>query len=143
MEWRPFNTHAFLKQSKKWDEKIKEIEQKLAEISELPAVENKTGVRSGKTSDLTQQTAMKKMELQEKLDRLKRDKEMLQYALDKLGEPDRELINGFYFSKKQRSIFVWNYGRKYGLCKDYVYSERNRVLKEMGEEIVKKFYGGE
>lgn len=143
MEWRPFNTHAFLKESKHWEEKRREILLKLEEISELPAIDNKTGIKSGKISDLTKQTAMKKIELEGELKKIDRNEEMLQYALGTLDGRERALIDGFYFSRKQRSIFVWEYGRKYGLCKDYVYAERERILKELGNRIIEKYYGAE
>lgn len=42
MKWRPFNTHAFLMQSRKWDDKKKRLEEELKELPELPSVEPKT-----------------------------------------------------------------------------------------------------
>lgn len=143
MKWRPFNTHAFLMQSRKWDDKKKRLEEELKELPELPAIENKTGVRSGKISDLTKQTAMKRIELEEKIKEIDHNKEMLEYGLSTLGEQERELIDGLYFSSRSNSAFVQEYGYKHAMCISYVYVKRKQILNDMGDKIIEKFYGGE
>lgn len=140
MNWRPFDTKSFLKASKKWDDDIKKLENELENMSMLPSVDNKTGIRSGNISDLTQRMAIRRLEIIAEIEELKLNKEMLRYGLNMLPKDSRELIHGFFFSDTPKSIFAREYGMKHGICDTYVYEERDRVLKEMGRYIESEFY---
>ena len=65
---------------------------------------------------------------------------MLDYALNKLTEADRALIDGFFYPKKSIGVFVEEYGRKHGLSKTLVYDERTKVLDKLRRIIEAEYY---
>lgn len=137
---RPFDTDLLLKKSKGFDEEIQKLQKKLDAIPELPAVNNESGIRGSEPSDPTGKLALRRMELIEKINEINLYKEMLECGLSVLTDDERIVINGFYFGKKRIRSFVWEYGRKHGLCKDYVYKRKNEVLRKMGDFILKNYY---
>ena len=139
-EWRHFDTEAFLKASRFWDEKIKELETELSNMSGLPAVNNESGIRGSDISDMTAQMALRRLKITAQIEDIKLDKEILKYALKMLSEEESELINGFFFPKKAIGTFVWEYSRKYAMSERKVYEERKRVLRKMGDLIEEEFY---
>ena len=141
MNWRPFDTNMFLKKSKYWPMEKAKLKKELDEMPELPSTENKSGVRSGNISDMTGQMAMRRLEIEAQIEEIELYEEMLRYGLSVLSEDEKDVINGFYFDGRAIGTFVWKYGRKSGICKDYVYAKRNRALKKMGDALLKKYYG--
>ena len=107
----------------------------------LPSVNNESGVRSGEIANPTAKTALRSLELQNKIQEIIHNEQMLNFALGQLSEDEKALINGFFYPNRTIGSFVYDYGRKYGLCKDYVYAERERVLDKMRRSIEKEFYG--
>ena len=140
MNYIHFDTLMFLKDSKNWGKEKKRLKEVLEAMSEIPSRDNPSGVRSGKISKLTQEMALKKIEIEDKLAQIELNEEMLKYGLDTLSESDKSLVVGLYMSSKRNGIVVWEWGRKYGLNKDYVYREVHRILWEMGEKIEARFY---
>lgn len=140
MSWRRFDIKAFLKDSHHWDEKIAELQQKLDDMPELPAVGNDSGVHSGNISDMTAQTALKRLQIVADIEEIKLNKEMLRYAIKRLTEDERRLLNAFFYPKKPIGIFVHEYGLEHGLSKNLVYAERERVLDKMRLLIEEEYY---
>lgn len=143
MNWRPFDTHSFLKASRHWDTDIKKLDQEMDALLTLPSIENSSGVRSSNISDMTAQTALRRLKIASQIEEIQLCKAMLDYALKRLPKDERELVNGFYFSNKARKVFVQEYGRRYGMCETYVYEKKTRVLQKMGDEILREYYGEE
>lgn len=135
------DVEGLIKDSKTADERLAKLKEELENIPELPSVDNKTGVRSSDPSDLTAQTALRRLKILAEIEEILLDKEMLNYALKRLTEDERALINGFFYPKKQIGVFVHEYGRTHGLCKDYVYDERTRVLDKIEGLIHEGYYG--
>jgi len=143
MEWIRFDIKSFLKSSRHWKRDRERLEQELNNLLLLPSVSNESGVRSGNIADPTAKTALRSLELQAKIEEILLNETMLQYALNQLTADERALIDGFFYPRKTIGIFVHDYGRKHGLCKDYVYAERERVLEKMRRIIEKEYYGEE
>lgn len=141
MSWIRFDTKSFLKASLKWDDDIRKLEEDMAAMSDLPSVDNQTGVRSSETSDLTARLALRKLEITAEIEKIKLNKEMLHYAMRSITERERELVNGFFFSDEPKWKVVEEYGLKYGQCSTYVYEERDRVLRKIGDIILSEYYG--
>lgn len=140
MDWRPFDIKSFLKASRYWRSERERFEQELNNLLYLPSVNNESGIRSGNIAEPTAKTALRSLELQAKIEEIKLNETMLDYALGKLTADERSLIDGFFFPKKNIGAFVYDYGRKHGLCKDYVYAEREKVLDKMRRIIEAEFY---
>ena len=143
MNWRRFDTEAFLKASKDWDEDLRKLREKLDNMPELPSVNNESGVRSSDISDMTYQMALRRLKIQSEIEELLLNKEMLRYSLRLLTEDERALVNGFYFPKKKIGVFVQEYGQSHGMSDRKVYYERNRVLKKIGLAIESEYYEDE
>ena len=143
MNWRPFDIKAFLRASRYWADDIAVLEQELKDMPELPAVSNDSGVHSSNVSDLTAQTAIRRLKITAEIEEILLNKEMLNYAFKRLTEDERELIDGLFYPQKKKSWFVQEYGRKYGLCDTYVYEKKNRILDKMKRLIEEAYYGEE
>lgn len=141
MKWIRFDIVAFLKDSPNWDDEIAKRQDELDSMPELPAINNPSGVRSGNTSNPAMRMALKRLEIEAEIDELRLNKEMLNYAFKSLTEDEKTLIHGFFFSRKRKSTFVYSYGRQHGLCRDYVYNERDRVLRKMQATLEREYYG--
>ena len=139
MKYVHFDTVMFLKDSKRWGKRKKQLRQRLESMSELPSVDNPSGVRSGAISKPTQRQALERLEIEEELAQIELQEEMLRYGLGGLNENDKELIVGMYLSSKRNGIVVHEWGRKNGLNKDYVYGELHRILRTMGDRIEEKY----
>ena len=135
------DVEGLIKDSKTADGRLKKLREELENMPELPSVDNKTGVRSSEPSDLTAQTALRRLKILAEIEEILLDKEMLNYALKRLTEDERALIDGVYFPKKKVSIFVQEYGLKHGMCDRNVYYEKDRVLDKMEQMIHKEYYG--
>ena len=141
MGWMRFDIIAFLKDSKDWNNELERLKNELDNISELPSVDNPSGVRSGRTADLTPQTALRELKIAAEIEEIRLNKEMLKFAKKSLTEREKALLEGFFFSHRQKGVFVDEFGKKYGICRDYVYDERDKVLKKMQNIIEKEYYG--
>lgn len=140
MEWRPFDIKSFLKASRHWKEDRRKLEQELKDLLYLPSINNESGVRSGNIAEPAAQIAMRRLKISEEIDKISRNEEMLDTALKSLTEDERVLVSGFYYPKTYIGVFVQEYGREHGLCKDYVYAERDRVLEKMRRVIEHNYY---
>lgn len=136
-----FPIRKFLKESKKWDDKIKKLKEELESMSELPSVDNQTGVRSGNISDLTGQTALRELKIQAEIEELLLNKEILRHGINTLTEDERALYDGFYNPKKRIGVFVEEYGKAHGMCDRTVRYEKDRMLEKLRITIEKDFYG--
>lgn len=141
MKW--FDIRGFLEASKGWDSKLEKLNNELNDLPYLPAVDNKSGVRSGDISDLTYSVTLKRLKITADIEEILLNKEMLNYAFKRLTEDERELIDGLFYPQKRKSVFVQEYGRKYGLCDTYVYEKKSRVLDKMKRLIEEAYYGEE
>lgn len=141
MEWRRFDIKSFLKASRHWKRDRERLEEELNNILYLPSVTNESGVRSGNIADTTAKTALRSLEIQAKIEEILLNEEMLNYAISQLTVDEKTLIDGFFYPRKTIGIFVHDYGRKHGLCKDYVYAEREKVLEKMRRIIEREYYG--
>ena len=141
MEFRPFDTKSFLKASQHWDEDIKQLQEELDNMPELPAMSSNNGIRSGEVSDLTSRMALRRLEIASKIEGILLYKEMLDFALKQLTKDERRIVNGFFFPKKPIGVFVLEYGKEKGLGKNLVYGERERVMKKIGRVIEEVYYG--
>lgn len=135
-----FPIKSFLKESLEWEDRIKKLKEEQEALLGLPSVDNSTGIRSSEPSNMTASIALRRLKIQSEIEEILLDKEMLRYAIKQLSEDERELLNGFFYPKKPKGLFVWEYGRKHGLGKNLVYEEKDRVLEKMRVCIEEEYY---
>ena len=140
MSWQHFDILSFLKASKDWDDDLKKLQTELDNISYLPAGGNESGVRGSDISEPPYRIAVRELEIQAEMEEILLNKEILKYALNKLTEDEKDLINGFFYPKKRISVFVYEYGRRRGLSKTLVYDERTKVLDKLRRIIEAEYY---
>lgn len=133
-----FNPTKFLKESKKWKDKLKDIKDELDSIAELPAIES-SGVQSSSISDLTYNTALKRLKLTNEQEYLEACISIRDWALSNLSPFDRELIEGFFYPKTSIYMFVENFKIENALCTSDVYSARREALDSFTKLIVTKY----
>ena len=109
-------------------------------MSELPSVNNESGVRSGKVSKPAETMAMRRIAIKEELAEIELNEEMLRFGIGTLTASEKELIMGMYFSERRNGVVVWEWGRKHGLNKDYVYDELHKILRDMGDKIEARYF---
>lgn len=131
MNWHRFDIKGFLKASKHWEEDKAKLEQEMDALLTLPSIKNESGVHSSNVSDITAQTALRRLQIQAEIEEIKLNEEMLNYALKQLTEDERALIDGFFYPRQKIGVFVEEYGRKHGMCKDYVYRDKDAALNKM------------
>lgn len=142
-KWHPYDIKQLIRESKFWEKREKEIRIKIADLRGLSSVNNESGVRTKEPSKITENTAIKILTLEKELEEIKTDREKLSYGLSVLDNNERSLVEDMYFSHKSKGIVVWEYGRKNGINKDYVYRDLNKILTKMSAEIDRRYYGAE
>ena len=143
MSWVRFDIKSFLKESRHWKEDKERLQQEMDARLTLPSVENSSGVRSTEVSDITARTALRRLEIQAEIEDILLNEEILAYAIKRLTEDERALFNGFYRPKKKIGVFVEEYGKQHGLCRDYVYDAREAMLDKMRILIEGEYYDKE
>lgn len=138
MQFVEFNPVKFLKASKKWKDKRKEIKDELDTLSELPAIES-SGVQSSNISDLTYNSAIKRIKLDNELKRIEKCIAVRDWALNSLSSFDRELIEGFFYPKNSIYMFVETFKMENALCTSDVYAARREALDAFTELITTKY----
>lgn len=133
-----FNPVKFLKDSKKWSAKLKEIEDEISSLIELPSIEG-SGVQTSNISDMTYNLALRRIKLDNERSYYLKAIAIKDWALANLSAHDRELIEGFFYPKTSIYRFVDDYGRKYALCTSDVYSARREALENFTELLTAKY----
>lgn len=140
MSWQHFDILPFLESSKHWQDDLRKLQNELDNISYLPAGGNETGVRGSDISETPYSITLQKLKIQAGINKIKKDMGMLDYGLKCLTEDEKELIDGFFYPKKAKGVFVYEYGRKHGLCKTLVYDKRTKVLDKLRRIIEAEYY---
>lgn len=132
-----FDPDRFLKDSKNWWKEKKNLEAELEAIPEIPAVEN-SEVHSTSTSDLTAKTALKKLMLQDEIERIDSYAEACRYAFDHLDPLDSEVLKSFYYSSGYLNYQIDRLANKYNAHPRTIYKYRRRALERFAK-LVKEY----
>lgn len=128
------DVEAFLKDSKKWDAEIKDLEKKKDEIVILSGISN-SEVHSGNISHPTEDTALRYQAITEEIERIHNYRDILAEALDWIDADDEALINGFFFGKKTINAFVDEYCIEHGCEVKTVYRRRAEAVNRLRKAI--------
>lgn len=139
--YKKFTPVDFIKDLKKHKKRKQELLEKLDELTGLPSIENKSGVKSTRVSDMTANQAIQRAKIQEEIDEIERCEAAHNYALSKLSEQERKLFEGFFEPKIPIWEFRMNWSESHYISESLVYKHRNQMLKKYAENI-KKYMGG-
>ena len=135
-----FDSEEFIKNLKKWrKEKEKYVEQ-LEALSELPAFDNKSGVRSSGISDPTANQTMDRLRLEFEIEDIEWCEEAYRYGLSKLSEEERELLLMFFEPKKPIWREIEDYTEKNFISRMTTYTRRREVIRKLNSIIEERFF---
>lgn len=135
-----FNAEEFIKNQKKWKKEKKRLLMKLDAISEIPSIENKSGVRGTGISDQTARQAILREPILQDLKDIERAEEAYNVMKSKLTDDEKEIIEGFFESRKPNWLFVSKWEKSHYMSQTSVYNERKRILKKI-ESIMDNYLG--
>lgn len=134
-----FNPVKFLNESREWQRRRRAIEVKIDSVSLIKSSSLGAVAKTNIKSDTVEAPAIKIMELEEEVADIDKYIKAKDWALSKLTEQEREVINGFFFRCERIDKFVRDYGRKYGMCRSDVYTARRLALDRLSEIICERF----
>lgn len=141
--YQRFNPEEFLKDLKKMGEEKKRLELKLEETTQLPSINNESGVRSTNISRLTETQAIKRLIIQEEIDDIERCEAAHEKAMSELSEEDAELIRGFFMTEgKPIWKFRIEYAQKHFMGDTLIYKHRKKALRRYARNIEKEIGRG-
>lgn len=142
-----FDAERFLKdlRTKGARERAK-LESDLNQLSELPAIENASGIKSGETSDMTANMALKIHDIKAALADIEECERAYSILMSELDADDRAVINGFfacYLEPNKRHEPIWKYIHKVEaeeyMGKTKAYKNRRETLEKAAEIIADKY----
>lgn len=134
-----FDSEEFIKNLKKWRiEKEKYIEQ-LEALSELPSVDNKSGVHSSEISDPTAKQTMDRLRLEFEIEDIEWCEEAYRYGMGKLSEEERELLLMFFEPKKPIWREIEDYTEKKFISRMTTYTRRRDAIRKLNNIIEEKY----
>lgn len=133
-----FDSESFLKDSRRWESEIKELYQELDAISELKAIEQ-SPTKSSSISNPTFNTVAQRGRIMVKIEQRKTYQQALTYAYSHLSEPQKEVLDLFFYSKGYIPPLIEKYGLKHTLCRSDVYKARREALDEFSRLIEERY----
>ena len=134
-KYKRFDPEWFLKEIKDMGDEKRTLQEKLKETTELPSINNESGVRSGKVSELTARQALQRIELKEQIADIERCEEAHRKAMDSLSKEDVELLNGFFFPTMPIWKFRIKYAETHFMGDTLIYKHRKNALQRYAEVI--------
>ncbi len=130
-----FNPEEFLKNLNGWREEKKRLQEELNSMSELPSVNNITGVRGSDISDPTSAQAFRRMKIQKEIEDIEICEQAYEYAMKKLTQDEQDILKGFF----EPSMPIWKFVRKWEkehfVGTTLVYKARRLALNRFSEII--------
>ena len=140
-----FNPEEFLRKligtpsDSGWRDDKKKLQADLDSISELPSVNNITGIRGSEISEPTSTLALRRMKIQIEIDDIEMCEQAYEYAMAQLTQDERDIIKGFF----EPTMPIWKFVRKWEeehfVGSTMVYKARRLALKRFGE-IIEEVY---
>lgn len=136
-----FDMVAFLKQSKYWKKDLAKKKLELQEITMLTSVQtDKLPSGSGKVSDPTSNVVARREKIISEIDYIRLCQAALKDSLSQLNEEEREIIDGFFFSRKTKDVEGRRLATKYNYnYPNGIYNARNKALDKMRNYITREY----
>lgn len=134
-----FDAVEFLKDSKRWDSRERELKKQLDGIPLIPGNGILPGRSKNNTSDTVSSAVIKRQKIADKLQEIEYYRKALSRTLEALTEAQNEALAVFFFSDGLVSNNVDLYSQKYGVCRSHVYKARREALEEFSRIITSKY----
>lgn len=131
-DYKHFVAEEFIKDLPKAKARKEELLSRLRELSELPAIDNSTGIRGGDVSDPTAKQATERLKIICEIESIEECERAYDYALARLTEMEREFFLDFTdpFQSKRKVWETWK--KKYYMEDTALYNVRRRILDKFG-----------
>ena len=127
-----FDTEKFLKDSRGWADKMKELEQELESITEISG-HTEGAPSGGGVSSPTERTAVERDAIQRQIDTIREYMDCFKYAWDCASEDDKLILKGFYFAPGYIYRFVEYWCEENASNRDYCYKAKRETEQRFGE----------
>lgn len=131
-----FNVEQFMRDSSDWKSKLEGLYAELESITEIRGASGETH-SCGSISNPTQNTALRRQEIEEKIQRIEDYQAAFEFAWDRISEYDREMITGFFFAPGPIYEFVRIWCQDKASNERYCYRDRNAALNHFRVQIEK------
>ena len=137
---RHFDTERLIKQLKEWRKEREKLIAELEGMSELPSVNNPTGVRSSEISKPAENMAVRRLEIETEITDIDECIGVYEYAKAQLSPEEREVFMRFFEPTKPiwKEIDEYTHGNYTNRIE--MYRRRWRILDKMDKIIEDKFF---
>lgn len=137
---RRFDTELFIKRLKEWRNDRVKLINSLESLSELPSVNNTTGVRSSDISKPAETQAVRRMDIEAEIADIDECIGVYEYAKARLSPEEREVFERFFEPKKPiwKEIDEYTHGNYTNRIE--MYRRRWKILAKLDRIIEDKFF---
>lgn len=129
-----FDVEQFLRDSTGWKKQLEGLNAELESITEIGG--SGGGVPSGgNISNPTQNTVLRRQDIEAKITRITDYQEAFEYAWDRISEYDKDMITGFFFASGPIYDFVNVWCQEKASNAQYCYRDRNAALNHFRTRI--------
>jgi len=134
IDYLTFDVKRFLRDSLEWNTQLDKLRAELDSIPELSEIKQSAG-RSNDISRPVENVTLKRSAILAEISQIEAKQAAKDHAFAGLSLPERELIQGFYFSRGSRAEFVRLWCAKYNTNRDYCYTMRNNTLAKLADKL--------
>lgn len=135
-----FDTELFIKRLKEWKQDRENLLREMESISELPSVNNESGVRSSEISKPVEKQSVQEIDIESEISDIDECIGVYEYAKAQLSPEEREVFERFFEPKKPiwKEIDEYTHGNYTNRIE--MYRRRWRILEKMDKIIEDKFF---
>ena len=137
---RRFYTEKFIKNLREWKKDRERLLAELESMSELPSVNNESGVRSSDISKPVEKQSVQEIDIESEISDIDECIGVYEYAKAQLSPEEREVFERFFEPKKPiwKEIDEYTHGNYTNRIE--MYRRRWRILEKMDKIIEDKFF---
>ena len=137
---RRFDTEKFIKNLREWRKDREKLLAELESLSELPSVNNESGVRSSEISKPVEKQSVQEIDIESEISDIDECIGVYEYAKAQLSPEEREVFERFFEPKKPiwKEIDEYTHGNYTNRIE--MYRRRWRILEKMDKIIEEKFF---
>ena len=124
-----FNAVKFLKDAKHWEKEKEELQKQLDSITEIKGIDN-SPIRSGRLHDSVADVAAEREKILNRINRGDDVWHIWQYVEKRLSDEEKSVL-GVYFDGGRIDKKIYEFGRKYAMCRSDVYDLRRETLRKI------------
>lgn len=135
-----FDTELFIKRLKEWKQDREKLLRELESMSELPSVNNESGVRGSDISKPAEAQAIRRMDIEIEVSDIDECIGVYEYAKAQLSPEEREVFERFFEPKKPiwKEIDEYTHGNYTNRIE--MYRRRWKILAKLDKIIEDKFF---